>query len=182
MKARFLIYFIFTMCLLPYAVSAADDKLVSCGAGYILEKGDQISGIDSYECKKLWCMDLENGKIMGTGDKASSGYVATKNPVILESIDGKKIECFGTRKWCSGQTTGEFNIEYGAYTKKGDDSNAYVSQQKGDCFVWSVEKPVCNSGESVVMTDGKWVCAKVSLDNESIRKSSVRRIGTIKKM
>lgn len=176
---------LFAFCSLLFVSGssfATGDKFISCGGGYVLEQVDKISGIESFECKKLWCMDLENGKIMGAGDRAAYGYTGTKSPVTLETVDGRSIECFGARKWCKGQIEGIFNPEYGVYTQRGSDTNAYLSVQKGDCFSWSVETPDCKTGESVVMINGQWTCAAVSMNNESIRQSSIRRTSAVKKI
>ena len=61
------------LAMAPGVGMAADD-FISCGPGYILESHSDIDGIDAMECQKLWCRDLETGKVMGSGDRANNGY------------------------------------------------------------------------------------------------------------
>ncbi|MDR1207307.1 MAG: hypothetical protein LBK26_02740 [Rickettsiales bacterium] len=177
----------FILCSLLFAffasgtVRAADEKFISCGPGFILIDKGKTDGIATSECQKLWCRDLENGKAMGAGDRANSGYKTTNAPLELCDAGYKCIECFGDRNWCKGETSGVWNPEFGAYTKKGDDSNAFLSLQKGGCFSWSIQKPKCeNEGEVAILVNDKFVCAAAGGTAESIRKSSIRRTGTIR--
>jgi hypothetical protein len=173
----------FILCSLFFigGANAADEKFISCGPGFILVDKGKVEGIASAECQKLWCKDLENGKAMGAGDKANSGYKSTNAPVELCDASFKCIECFGDRNWCKGETGGVWNPEFGAYTKKGDDSNAFLSLQKGDCFTWSIQKPKCESeGEVAILVNDKFVCAVPGATSESTRQSTIRRTGTIR--
>jgi len=153
----------------------------SCGAGYILTSHSNVDGIKAEECQKLWCRDLENGKSMGSGKNAASGYKATNTPMELCDVSGNCVECFGDRKWCAGETAGIWNPEYGAYTRGGADNAAYTSYQKGGCFAWRLEKPNCPDGETAVLQGGKWICATSSGTTEGSRASSVRRTGTLRR-
>ncbi len=173
--------FIFAICvmLLPIAGSAA---FTSCGPGYVLvESRQKIDGIPVAECQKLWCRDLENGKMMGAGNKPNSGYQATNGAVELCDASGNCIDCWGTRRWCAGEARGEWNPEYGAYTRGGDNAT-YLSYQKGTCFAWRLEKPECDAGKTAVLKDGKWVCATASSTTEASRGSGIRRTGTLRRM
>ena len=180
---------VFILCTLLFAAfafnahSAAGDKFISCGEGFLVVAKGKVDGIDSYECQKLWCRDLENGKSMGSGDKANSGYRATPTPDPgVEDSKGKQVPCFGDRKWCAGETPGVWNPTYGAYTKGGQDSNAYLAIQKGDCWVWQMQKPVCTGeGEVAVLEGAEWVCVIGEDNPNAIRASSIRRTGTIKR-
>ena len=87
----------------------------SCGDGYVLVDHSKIDGIKTQECVKLWCRDLENGKSMGNGNSAASGYRATREPVELSDDKNNTIKCFGDRKWCSGEAAGVWNPEFGGY-------------------------------------------------------------------
>ncbi|MCL1902466.1 MAG: hypothetical protein FWG18_02445 [Alphaproteobacteria bacterium] len=161
--------------------AAGEDKFISCGPGFILVETGKVDGMDRAECQKLWCRDLENGKSMGAGDKATAGYKATNMPIELCDATNKCVECFGDRNWCKGETTGVWNPEFGAYTKKGDDSNAFLAIQRGDCFAWSIQKPKCEGADEVAMLiNDKWVCAVSGGMTENARQSSVRRTGTIR--
>lgn len=151
----------------------------SCGAGYVLADHAPIDGIKSQECVKLWCMDLETGKMMGKNNTANNGYRATSAPVELCDKNKKCIECFGERKWCGGEPSGQWNPEYGAYTRGGDNAT-YQSYQKGGCFAWRLEKPECPDGETAVLTGGKWHCGVSSGSGTANRASSVRRTGTMR--
>lgn len=162
---------------------AADEKFLSCGEGYLVISKGKVDGIEQYECQKLWCRDLENGKVMGAGDRANAGYRVTSTPFPgVEDSKGNQIACFGDRKWCSNEDTGVWNPEYGAYTKRGADSNAYLSAQKGDCFAWLMQKPICTGeGEAAVLEGGEWVCVVSEQSSDAVRKSTIRRTGTIRR-
>lgn len=175
--------FLVSLCLggavlLVAGNSAFSDKLTSCGPGYILVSHSDIDGIDAAECQKLWCRDLENGKSMGSGKGAASGYKTTAGPVELCDAKNNCIECFGDRKWCSGEPAGIWNPEYGAYTRSGADSSTYTSYQKGSCFAWRLEKPECPDGQSAILQGDEWVCATSSGTTTGSRESSIRRTGT----
>lgn len=161
---------------------AAIDAGARCGEGYILEKTKKMDGIDTYECQKLWCRDLETGKTMGTGDAPANGYVATTSANPLCDAKGNCVVCWGERKWCAGVVAGAWNPEYGAYTRGGADNSTYSSYQKGSCFTWRLEKPECGAGETAILQDGEWVCAVRQENPEALRKSTVRRTGQIRRL
>ena len=152
-----------------------------CGPGYVLASHAKIDGMDTQECQKLWCVDLETGKPMGNGDRANNGYVATNAPGELCDATGRCVECFGDRKWCAGVVRGVWNPEYGAYTRGGNDTATYGSEQKGSCFTWKLEKPNCAAGESAILKDGEWVCAMSTSNTSVSRASAVRRTGTFRR-
>ena len=157
-----------------YTANAADE--LSCGAGYVLvDTNEKIAGVSVSECQKLWCVDLENGKQMGVGTKANSGYTDSMDVVKLCDNDKNCIECWGERRWCAGEVAGEWNPKYGAYTRRGEDNSTYESYQKGNCFVWRLEKPDCEAGLVAILQDDKWVCATVDGDSGISRESSIRR-------
>lgn len=166
-----------------FCVTASNAAFTSCGPGYILEAHKDIDGIKADACQKLWCMDLENGKSMGKGDKPASGYRATSAPVQLCSA-GKCVECFGERKWCAGEPAGQWNESYGAYTRAGADSSAYTSQLKGSCYAWRLEKPECPDGTQAILTNGAWHCVTSTGTGTDVasKKSSIRRTGAIRRM
>lgn len=173
-------FFIFAAVslIMPIVANAA---FTSCGPGYILVEGRQkIDGVPVAECQKLWCRDLENGKMMGEGAKANSGYQATDTYSELCDANDVCVECWGARKWCAGEARGEWNPEYGAYTRGGDNAT-YLSYQKGSCFSWKLEKPDCESGLTAVIQDGKWVCAAATGSTEGGRASGVRRTGGMRR-
>lgn len=156
---------------------AMADTFTSCGPGYILASHAKIDGINAAECQKLWCRDLETGRNMGSGKTANSGYQTTNSPIELCDVSGKCIECFGERRWCAGETRGEWNPEYGAYTRGGDNAT-YRSYQKGSCFAWRLEKPECENGQTAILQGGKWICATSSGNTAGSRASGIRRTGT----
>jgi|GEM_PF-800537 len=169
------------LCAGVSARAAATENFLSCGDGFILVDGPAVNGIATAACQKLWCQDLETGKPMGSGDRANSGYRATSAPVELCDADNTCIQCFGDRNWCNGEIQGVWNPQYGAYTKKGDDSNAFLAQQRGSCFGWSIQKPQCAGGETAVMQNNKWVCASsTATATAASRASAVRRGGTVR--
>lgn len=172
-----------SLFVFAFAITAASAAtFTSCGPGYILTAHNKIDGINAAECQKLWCRDLENGKSMGSGKNAASGYKTTSAPVELCDANNNCIECFGDRKWCSGEPAGIWNPEYGAYTRSGEDNATYISYQKGSCFAWRLEKPDCPNGQTAILQGGRWLCATSSGTTEAGRASSVRRTGTLRRV
>ena len=168
------------LMLVGVAPSFATDTF-SCGPGYVLASRNKIDGLNAKECKKLWCRDLELNKAMGSGDAAASGY----QDGLSETTDGRNpgVECYGKRKWCSGEPEGTWAPEYGMYVRGSDDGTTYKSYQKGSCFAWRLEKPECAAGESAILREGEWVCVtSTGGDINSILKSSVRRTGTTRRV
>lgn len=172
---------IFAISTFVLAAGGANAAFTSCGPGYILTSHNKIDGMNAAECQKLWCMDLENGKSMGTGTKAASGYKSTSAPAELCDANGNCVECFGDRKWCGGEPAGIWNPEYGAYTRGGGDNVTYQSYQKGSCFAWRLEKPSCPNGQIAVLVNGEWHCATSSGSGDATRKSTIRRTGAIRR-
>lgn len=165
------------------ANAAYQPPVGSCGAGYVLvESRNKIDGVRSAECQKLWCRDLETGKPMGVGEKPHSGYQKTAGANPLCDANGVCVECWGERKWCAGEARGDWNPEYGAYTRGGEDNATYQSYQKGGCFAWRLEKPDCPAGTTAVLQDGKWACATATGTTEASRASGVRRTGTMRRI
>lgn len=161
--------------------SAAGAAFTSCGPGYVLAKHADIDGMHAQECQKLWCVDLETGKSMGSGKNAANGYRATVAPVELCDAEKNCIECYGERKWCGGEIEGIWNPEYGAYTRGGADTATYLSYQKGGCFAWRLEMPTCPEGQKAVLLDGEWHCSNASGSGNASRASSIRRTGTLRR-
>ncbi len=176
-----LFYSLFVLCFAISPVFAAGNtSSFSCGAGYVLASHNKIDGINAKECKKLWCRDLETNKAMGSGDKVATAYV----DVLSEVFDGStSIECFGERKWCAGEPAGVWEPNLGIYVRGSDDGSTYKAYQKGSCFAWRLEKPECTNGESAILVDGEWVCAKANSGGvNTVMKSSVRRTGTMRRL
>ena len=162
--------------------AVADVASVNCGTGYVLvDTGKKTDGIRVAECQKVWCRDLETGDMMGRGNKANSGYQTTSGYGSLCDANGECVECWGARKWCAGEARGEWNPEYGAYTRGGDNVT-YQSYRKGSCFAWRLEKPDCAAGESAILKDGKWVCVVEGNKAKAMRASGLRRTGTIRRI
>ncbi|MDR0803808.1 MAG: hypothetical protein LBO08_01830 [Rickettsiales bacterium] len=167
------LFYIF--CLLSL-ISPAADAAFNCGDGHVLKKSAKnLDGIETYECERLWCRDLENGKYMGLENRVITGYRDTAAPSELCDANGKCISCFGDRKWCAGQSRGVFNPEYGAYTRGGADNNAYASKMSGDCFVWDRLMPECAPNQVAIMQNDSWLCASSTGGGENSRAPSVRR-------
>ena len=156
----------------------------SCGEGYVLVNRANIDGIAAAECQPLWCRDLETGKPMGSGTKPATGYKSTAYPVELCDAQRNCISCFGERKWCSGEVAGQWNPEYGAYTRGGDNAS-FESVLRSGCFAWRLEKPNCEDGQTAVLKDGVWVCGVSSTVGGAAARinkaSSVRRTGTMRR-
>ena len=174
---------IFSFLMVLGVVFAADAaKFTSCGAGEVLSSRTTITdGVKTQECEKLWCRDLETGKMMGDGKSANSGYVATSVPEQICDKDGNCIDCFGARKWCGGEAAGIWNPEYGAYTRDGADNATYQSYQKGSCFAWRLEKPECPDNQIAVLQNGEWVCTMSVDTTAGTRESAVRRGPTLRR-
>lgn len=177
--SRLFASFLFCVCVVLCAPALAAG--FTCGDGYVLvDRATKIDGIKTKECQKLWCMDLETGDMMGNGNNVTSGYRATGEPVELRDNLGNSIMCFGDRKWCSGETPGGWNPEYGAYTRNGADSITYQAFKKGGCWTWRLEKPECEDGMTAILQGDEWVCAKQS-GSSTGRASSVRRTGALRR-
>ena len=171
--------FCFIVGLYMCAGANAQNGVFSCGAGYVLAPHSKIDGINAQECKKLWCRDLETNTPMGSGDRVAAGYVDR----LSEVSDGREsIECFGERKWCSGEPAGVWAPEYARYVRGDDDGSTYTAYKKGSCFAWRLEKPECGDGESAILQEGKWKCVTSQGTGDAIRKSSVRRTGTMRRI
>lgn len=172
-----------TFLLFVMSVCTAGAGDMSCGDGYVLaETREKIDGVAVYECQKLWCVDLENGKKMGNGAKANVGYTMTMDTVKLCDNDKNCVECWGDRKWCAGEAPGYWNPKYGAYTRNGDDNATYESYQKGSCFAWRLEKPQCENGQTAILRDNEWICTTVDAGSGGARGSSVRRTGSLRRL
>ncbi len=169
--------------MLVGVICAADAaKFTSCGAGYVLSsRTTTTDGVKTQECEKLWCRDLETGKMMGDGKSANSGYVSTAAPDQICDKDGNCIDCFGARKWCGGEAAGVWNPEYGAYTRAGADNATYQSYQKGGCFAWRLEKPDCPDGQTAILQNDEWVCTMSVDATTGTRGSAVRRGPTMRR-
>lgn len=180
MRRKFV--FSFLAGLAGMLVMSADAAQFNCGPGYILvETRQKIDGIPTAECQKLWCRDLETGKMMGSGDKPNSGYQITNSYAELCDASGRCVECWGARKWCAGEARGEWYPEYGAYTRGGDNTT-YQSYQKGACFAWRLEKPDCADGMTAILKNGEWICAVEANQAKSIRASGLRRTGAVRRL
>lgn len=149
-----------------------------CGPGYVLADHSKVDGLNTQECQKLWCQDLETGHVMGAGNRANSGYVSTASPIELCDVKGNCISCFGDRQWCSGVRPGVWNPEYGAYTRGGGDTAVYMSYQKGSCFMWRLEQPNCPDGQAAILQNDEWVCIVEEQNTTLSRSSAVRRTST----
>ena len=168
---------LFLLAIAP-AFGAQVSNTFQCGPGYVLESHKDIDGIDAKECQKLWCRDLETGKVMGKGKNPASGYKSTSAPMELCDANDNCVMCWGDRKWCSGQPTGIWDSEQGIYTRNG---SAYQSYQKGSCFTWRLEKPECDEGLTAILQNGEWVCAEQKTNNTVSRSSAVRRTGGLRR-
>ncbi len=177
MRKRFFAFALFSIC----SVMAADASFTSCGAGYVLAKASKkIDGLETHECQKLWCRDLETGRDMGDGERANAGYQMTHDMVDLCDATGRCVQCWGERKWCAGEPVGRWKPEFGAYGR--DDNLTYRSYQKGSCFAWRLSKPECADGEVAILQDDKWICAVQTNADETTRGSTIRRTGVKRRL
>ena len=173
------LYIISLMLLSGVAGAAginADKAEFSCGTGYVLTSRRDVDGVSALECQKLWCYDLETGKVMGDGGTAANGYKVTMMPNEL-TVGGDTISCWGERKWCSGQPVGEWDGERGAYIRDGGD-NAYESYLKGGCFTWRLREHNCPAGTTAFLNaNGEWECGTPGATEQNVRGSAIRRSG-----
>ena len=173
----------YSFLLFVMSVCCAGAAEMSGGAGYVLsETRDEIDDVAVFECEKLWCVDLENGRTMGNGTRANSGYVMTMDTIKLCDNEKNCVECWGDRTWCAGEAPGTWNPKYGAYTRNGDDNATYESYQKGGCYAWRLEKPHCDNGLTAILQDNEWVCAVADGDTGVSRESAVRRTGSVRRI
>jgi len=153
----------------------------SCGDGYVLvAQTTKVDGLNTMKCEKLWCRDLETdtGDKMGSGNTPANGYTGDMD--VLWDNAGNHITCFGKRKWCSGETPGEWDGNKGVYIRSGSSSTIYKSYKKGGCFVWRLEKPECPSGMTAFLDGDEWKCA-TSSGASTGRASSLRRTGSVRR-
>jgi hypothetical protein len=163
---------------LPFALFAADERFVDCGEGYVIANASPRDGIPAKECKKLWCRDLENNKSMGRENTAAAGYVATTSPVEICDSQNNCIKCFGKRKWCTDN--GDFNPEYGVYTK--GSSRLHRSVLSGNCYKWQMLNHNCGPNEVAINDGDSWICLNQSGGTEAsraaIKSKAIRRTTT----
>ena len=156
---------------------AAVEKFVDCGPGYVMVASKNRDGIQSFECKRLWCRDLENGKSMGTGGTPSNGYEITAGSFTYNYY-GETIECFGRRRWCIGEDQGVFNEDLGIYTKPGADNALYTGRLQGNCYKWQLQSNNCRP-DQIAINDGiNWICVSQGFESEprnAIKLKAIRR-------
>lgn len=176
-----IIYSLFCFAFI-FGTARGADFISVCGSGYVLSDHAKIEGINAKECKKLWCYDLETGKPMGNGNTPANGYRATNAPVYIDDGVGHGIECWGERKWCSGEPAGIYDSESGEYTRP--DGAAYEAYQSGGCWKWRLTKPECEPGLVAILRGGQWICAtQVEGEGGAVSKaSSVRRTGAVRRI
>ena len=164
-------------------MAPAAGAFIDCGRGYIVAAAKSREGIPTQECKKLFCRDLENGRVMGADGGMNPGY-ENKGMVVQEDNDGNRIDCFGQRRWCSSGQAGQFNPEYGIYTKGGGDADAYRGILKGNCFEWQATNYSCGPGEVAVIDKdtSSWVCLTAGSGaggRSAVKARAVRRTSVI---
>ena len=155
----------------------------SCGPGYVLVEHKKIDGLNAAECQKLWCMDMETGKSMGRGNTPNSGYRATSQPDVL-NVAGKRITCWGDRKWCAGQVEGQWDSTHAVYVRGTyNKDSAYQSYQKGSCFTWRLAEHNCPPGQTAFLgEDGVWDCREQVKTIDQFRGSAIRRTSAPRRM
>jgi len=180
-----LLFFIFLMA--PFALSASDDRFVDCGPGFVMASVPNRHGIPTVECRRLWCRDLENGRIMGRDATPSQGYENTPGgPSDRYTCDdqGNCIECFGRRRWCPGEPNGVWDPDLGFFVRWGTaDANLYRSVLSGSCYRWQLQQHNCRQGEIAINNGDRWVCitqniggaeaARAAVRNQAVRRSAV---------
>ncbi|MDR1071563.1 MAG: hypothetical protein LBL21_02905 [Rickettsiales bacterium] len=158
--------------------AAAGDKFVDCGEGYVLASSGARDGIQTKECKKLWCRDLENNKSMGRENTAAAGYVATSSPSDICDSQSNCVSCFGKRKWCADG--GSFDVDKGIYVKSG--SSVYRGVLSGNCYKWQLQNHTCGPNEVAINDGDSWVCLNQSSGSDgaraAIKARAVRRTST----
>jgi len=164
MKIKSTLFFAFVVALAADCF-AAGDQFVDCGPGFVIENVKNMDGIPTVRCKRLWCRDLENGRVMGKDDGApNNGYEAKDgNGKWIRSIVGDgygdAIECFGRRRWCAGNAPGDFDYDLGIWTKTAGNA-LYRGVLKGDCYYWQMQGHACDAskGEIAIHNGTSWAC------------------------
>ncbi len=164
-------YFLFAFFVCFVGVARAE---FTCGPGYVLVSHAKIDGVSAAECQKLWCMDLETGKMMGRAGSAYSGYKDTNAAWTLEVPGEKSVLCWGERKWCTGQPAGRWDGVVGRYVRGGSE-DAYESYQNGSCFSWRLKENPCKAGQDAKLVDGTWKCMEKENSEAQVRGSVIRR-------
>ena len=170
-------------CLVLSMVGGDARAAVDCGPGFVSASVRNREGIQTFECRRLWCRDLENGRVAGRDNNPNNGYVATDVPERIEDNDRNHIYCFGRRRWCDNQNQGDFMPEYGFYVRRGDNSLAHRGVLRGNCYDWGLTAHTCGPGETAIPTETGWVCvvagsvggtaARSAIRAQTIRRSSV---------
>ena len=166
-------------------VRAASLPYVDCGDGFVAASAKSSDGIQTFECKRVWCRDLENGRVMGADNSTVNKGYELKNKVTPEEYNyyGKNIHCFGERKWCTGEVKGEFDPDIGIYTRSGVSTGFYRGVLRGDCYYWQVQSHKCDAanGEVAVHNGTSWTCiiqasgpgtGRSAIKQKAIRRSS----------
>ena len=176
---------LFIFLILPFALVANDEQFVDCGPGFVMASVPNRNGIKTVECRRLWCRDLENGRIMGRETTPSSGYENTSGASELCDDKNNCIECFGRRRWCPGEPAGDWDPDTGFYMRRGADSNLYRATLGGSCYRWQLQQHNCGVGEIAINNGSTWVCITqgggTDVSRAAIRNQAVRRSAVISK-
>ena len=159
---------------------AVDGKFADCGPGFVKEDVKSIEGILTVKCKKLWCRDLENGRVMGKDGAANNGYEAKMMDGGYGAEYDEKgigIECFGKRKWCAGQNPPRdgFDYDLGIWAK--EKGNAlYRGVLKGDCYYWQIQGHACDAskGEIAIHNGTSWACVSQADPTNPFGRSAIK--------
>ena len=154
------------LCILCFvfcasASFAASEKFYDCGRGYYEASARSTHGIQTSECRKVWCMDLENGKYMGSGNdkNAHDGYEYTSKDSLCDN-NNHCIDCFGKRKWCN--EPGTWSEEFGVYIRSGSTDHTWrsVYDGKDKCYKWQEASHKCDdkSERALWQSDGSYTC------------------------
>jgi hypothetical protein len=161
------------------AVGIADS--VDCGPAYVRESVKSIEGIATVQCKKLWCRDLENGRLMGKDNSPNSGYKVGQSYSFVYDNE-ERIDCFGERKWCDNypkntkNEEGKWNPGLGIYTKGLSGGALWRGVLGPDCYYWQEQKHRCDSskGEVAIHNGTSWSCVVQAESSGAFGKAAMK--------
>ena len=169
--------------IVPLTVTASDELFVDCGIGFVRASVPNRNGITTVECRRLWCRDLENGRLMGRDATPNNGYENTTGTVELYDGEGNYIHCFGRRRWCPGEITGTWDADLGSFTRAGASPGLWRSVLSGSCYRWQLQNHTCEPGQIAINNGTAWVCLEPTAGSDqgraAVRTQTVRRSGVM---
>ena len=163
------------------AFASASAKTVDCGEGFVAADSKKLDGIPAVECKRLYCRDLENGRVMGKDDGTPNNGYELKNAAgkwidVGVGDNNDHVKCFGQRKWCDAKDPGKFDPDLGIYTRAGAANGLYRGVLRNDCYYWQAQNYKCDvaKGEIAIHNGTSWTCITQTSSGTALGQSAVK--------